>query len=117
MKTAIRTIPEMAAGTALRLMILAVTLAITALPAAARDGIPWDALSQDEQNTLRRYQDNWSTIKPGEQKKLRHGAQRYLDLPPEKRQAVKRKHHQYEKMSPEERKRLREKYRNKKSQH
>jgi len=105
----------MTTGTALRLMILTVTIAITALPAVARDGIPWEALSQDEQNTLRKHRDNWTTIKPGDQQKLRQGARRYLNLPLEKRQAVKRKHHQYEKMSPEERRRLREKYRNKKS--
>ncbi|MGB5340426.1 MAG: DUF3106 domain-containing protein [Gammaproteobacteria bacterium] len=107
----------MTATTALRLMLLTVMLASTALPASARDGIPWDALSREEQNALHNYRHNWSAIQPGEQEKLRQGAQRYLDLPPEKRQAVKRKHDQYEKMTPEERKRLRDKYRNKKSKH
>ena len=78
---------------------------------AARDGIPWSALSAEEQRLLARHRGRWSSYSPQEQAKLRRGVQRYLELPPEKRNAVNQKQQQYKNMSPEQRERLREKYR------
>jgi hypothetical protein len=76
-----------------------------------QSGVPWGALSTDEQAALKDYHRNWQGYSPAEQNKLRHGARRYLDLPPQDRDAVKRKQQQYKKMSPQEREELREKYR------
>ena len=74
-------------------------------------GVPWGALSGDEQSTLKDHRRNWTGYSAAEQKKLRQGARRYLDLPPRERDAVKRKQQQYKNMSPKEREQLREKYR------
>ena len=74
-------------------------------------GVPWGALSSDEQAALKDYRRNWNGYSATEQNKLRQGARRYLDLPPQERDAVKRKQQQYKKMSPQEREQLREKYR------
>lgn len=73
-------------------------------------GVPWGALSGDEQTTLKDHRRNWTGYSPSEQNKLRQGARRYLDLPPRERDAVKRKQQQYKNMSPQEREQLREKY-------
>jgi hypothetical protein len=75
-------------------------------------GVPWNALSGDEQAELKNHRRNWKAYSPAEQNKLRQGARRYLDLPPRERDAVKRKQQQYRNMSPQEREQLREKYRN-----
>jgi hypothetical protein len=78
---------------------------------ARQDGIPWSALSAEEQRLLARHRGSWSSYTPQEQAKLRRGVQRYLELPPDKRNAVNQKQQQYKNMSPEQRERLREKYR------
>jgi hypothetical protein len=78
---------------------------------ADKGGIPWDALSGEEQELLGKHRRSWSGYSSQEQDKLRRGARRYLELSPGKRNTVKQKHRQYEEMSPQERKRLREKYR------
>jgi len=74
-------------------------------------GVPWNALSSDEQAALKDYRRSWTKYSPEEQNKLRRGANRYLNLPPRERDAVKRKQQQYQNMSPQEREQLREKYR------
>jgi len=74
-------------------------------------GVPWDALSGDEQSALKDHRRKWKAYSPAEQNKLHQGARRYLDLPPQERDAVKRKQQQYRNMSPQEREQLREKYR------
>jgi hypothetical protein len=81
---------------------------------ADKGGIPWDALSEQEQELLAKHRRSWSGYSSQEQDKLRRGARRYLELSPGKRDTVKQKHRQYEEMSPQERKRLREKYRRQK---
>jgi hypothetical protein len=105
------------------LLVATLTTALFAPAALPRDrgngygqhtsegGIPWDALSGDEQTTLKDYRRNWTRYSPAEQQKLRRGARRYLDLPPGQREAVRRKQEQYRNMSPRERERLREQYR------
>jgi Protein of unknown function (DUF3106) len=74
-------------------------------------GVPWNALSGEEQTVLKDHRRNWTGYSPAEQNKLRQGAHRYLSLPPRERDAVKRKQQQYRDMSPQEREQLREKYR------
>ena len=78
---------------------------------SSRNGVPWSALSADEQAALKDYRRNWTSYSPAEQNKLRQGANRYLNLPPRERDAVKRKQQQYKNMSPQEREQLREQYR------
>lgn len=80
-------------------------------PSTRNGGVPWSALSSDEQATLKDHRRNWMSYSPAEQNKLRQGANRYLNLPPRERDAVKRKQQQYKNMSPQEREQLREKYR------
>lgn len=74
-------------------------------------GVPWNALSADEQAALKNHHRKWKSYSPAEQNKLHQGARRYLDLPPRERDAVRRKQQQYRNMSPREREQLREKYR------
>jgi hypothetical protein len=74
-------------------------------------GVPWDALSGDEQSALKDHRRKWKAYSPAEQNKLHQGARRYLDLPPQERDAVKRKQQQYRNMSPQQREQLRDKYR------
>jgi hypothetical protein len=78
---------------------------------ARNGGVPWSALSGDEQAALKDYRRNWNGYSPAEQNNLRQGAHRYLNLAPQERDAVKRKQQQYKNMSPQEREQLREKYR------
>ena len=110
MKTQIRVIPEVPRRPLLAGMLLAVALALAALPTHAGSGIAWQDLSKEEQSVLMKYRADWSSLSPARQQKLRKGARSYLQLPPEKRKAVERKHSQYEKMSPKEREKLRKKY-------
>jgi len=110
MKKVIRTIPEAARKSLLATTLLAAALALTATAAHSESGIPWQALSKEEQSVLAKHREDWSSLSPGRQQKLRKGASQYLQLPPDKREAVERKHNQFEKMSPQEREKLREKY-------
>jgi len=109
MKKVIRTIPEVARSL-LATTLLAAALALTATTAHSESGIPWQALSKEEQSVLAKHRNDWSNLSPDKQQKLRKGARKYLQLPPDKRKAVERKHSQYEKMPPEEREKLRKKY-------
>lgn len=77
---------------------------------AQRDAIPWQSLSRDEQDALRRYQNQWDGYSSERQREMRRGAQRYLTLPPQKRRDVEQRRQEYQRMSPEERRRLREEY-------
>jgi hypothetical protein len=81
---------------------------------ASNGGVPWGALSQQEQEVLKKHRRSWSGYSSQEQEKLRRGARHYLELSPGERSTVKQKHRQYEKMSPQERDRLREEYRRQK---
>jgi hypothetical protein len=81
---------------------------------AGKDGIPWGALSKQEQKLLQKHRRSWSGYSSREQEKLRRGARGYLELSPGQRDTVKQKHRQYEKMSPQKRKQLREEYRRQK---
>jgi len=110
MKKVTRTIPEVPHNCLLAVTLLAALLTLAAIPAHSESGIPWQALSKDEQSVLVKHRAEWSSLSPDQQRKLRSGASQYLQLPPEKRKAVERKHSQFEKMSPEEREKLREKY-------
>jgi hypothetical protein len=110
-----QTVPEPKAGSPLARLLLAAVLLLSACPAAAQPGIPWDALSDSEQTLLRKYRGSWSGMDAAEQARLRQGARRYLSLPPDKRQAVEREHRQYERLPPRERQRLKEKYRKQKN--
>jgi len=111
MKKVIRTIPEVPRRPLLAVTLLAAALTLAGIPPAhSESGLPWQALSKDEQSVLVKHREDWSSLSPGQQQKLRNGARQYLQLPPEKRKAVERKHSQFEKMSPEEREKLREKY-------
>ena len=115
MKTPIRTKPEALPrphqpGILLGILLIA-TLALPSTPAYPESGIPWQALSKDEQSVLAKHRADWASLSPAQQRKLRKGARQYIQLPPDKRKAVERKHSQYEKMSPREREKLRKKYR------
>jgi hypothetical protein len=78
---------------------------------AERGDIPWQSLSPEEQDALKRHRGKWNGYSSERQQHMREGAQRYMDLPPEKRRAVDEQRRHYQQMSPEERMRLREKYR------
>jgi hypothetical protein len=110
MKKVIRTIPEAARKSLLPTTLLAAALALNATVAHSESGIPWQALSKEEQSVLAKHRNDWSNLGPDRQQKLRKGVRRYLQLPPDKRKAVERKHSQFEKMSPQEQEKLREKY-------
>ncbi len=77
---------------------------------AQRGDIPWDALSPEEQQALKRYRGQWNEYSGERQQRLRDGAQRYMDLPPDKRRQVEQQRREYEQLSPKERERLRKEY-------
>ena len=73
--------------------------------------IPWQSLSNEEQDALRDYRGRWNEYDPDRQQRIREGAKRYQRLPAEKRHEVEKKRREYEQLSPQERRRLREEYR------
>ena len=73
-------------------------------------GIPWNTLSPEEQDILKKHHRNWTGYPTSEQNRLRVGARHYLNLSPNERDKVKRKQNQYREMTPAERKQLRDKY-------
>ncbi len=77
---------------------------------AQRGDIPWESLSAEEQQALKRYRGQWDDYSSDRQQRLRQGAQRYMELPPDKRQQVEQQRRQYEQLSPQERERLRKEY-------
>jgi hypothetical protein len=77
---------------------------------AQRGDIPWNSLSPEEQQALKRYRGQWDEYSGERQQRLREGAQRYMDLPPDKRREVEQQRREYEQLSPEERERLRKEY-------
>lgn len=77
---------------------------------AERGDIPWQSLSPQEQDALRRYRNQWNNYSSERQQEMRRGAQRYLDLPPQKRREVEQQRQEYQQMTPEQRRRLREEY-------
>lgn len=103
-------------------VLLASVLAIALLPdraqaldaerlyLAARGDIPWQSLSPEEQEALRRYRGHWNRYDAEQQRRIREGAQHYLRLPPEKRREIERQQRHYRQLSPEEKRRLREEY-------
>jgi hypothetical protein len=106
-------------GTILRL--LALVLMLSGAPAQAdidpyrlylaeRGDIPWESLSPEEQQALKRYRGQWDGYSTERQQRLRQGAQRYMDLPPDKRREVEQQRREYEQLSPQERERLRKEY-------
>jgi hypothetical protein len=80
---------------------------------AERGEIPWNSLSREEQEALKRHRGEWDGYSGERQRHMREGAQRYLDLPPEKRREVDEQRKHYQQLSPQERERLREEYRRK----
>lgn len=77
---------------------------------AERGDIPWESLSPEEQQALKRYRGQWEGYSSERQQRLRQGAQRYMDLPPDKRREVEQQRREYEQLSPQERERLRKEY-------
>ncbi len=77
---------------------------------AANGQIPWQSLSDEEQDALRDYRGRWHDYDSDRQQRMREGARRFHQLPPKKRHEVERKHHEYEQLSPQERRRLRQEY-------
>ena len=73
-------------------------------------GIPWNALSPEEQDILKKHRRNWTGYPENEQYRLRDGARRYMSLSPNERDRLERKQKQYREMTPAERKKLRDKY-------
>ena len=105
--------------------LLAVTVLLGAQPChaeidayrlylAERGEIPWQSLTPEEQQALKRHRGKWDGYSSERQKDMRQGAQRYLNLTPDKRREVEQQRHQYEQLSPQERKRLREEYKRQK---
>ena len=78
---------------------------------AERGDIPWQSLSPEERDALKRHRKNWNNYDTDRQQGMRQGAKRYLDLPADRQREVEKKRREYENLSPEERERLREEYR------
>ena len=77
---------------------------------AANGHIPWQSLSEEEQEALRDYRGRWNDFDTDRQQRIREGARRYRQLPPDQRRKIEQKHHEYEQLSPQERRRLRKEY-------
>ena len=103
-------VPDMQLRGACIALLLGCLLSAFSLPALAERGIPWNQLTDGEQEVLQKHRRSWSSYDRGEQSRLQRGARSYLELPREKREAVRRKRDEYKRMSPEERERLRKQY-------
>lgn len=73
-------------------------------------GIPWNTLSPEEQDILKKHRRDWTGYPENEQNRLRDGARRYMRLSPNERDRLERKQKQYREMTPAERKQLRDRY-------
>lgn len=73
-------------------------------------GVPWDQLSQDEQQVLRPLQDQWDHLPPSRQERLRKGAKRWESLSAEQREKLKERFQRWKELPPERQERIRKRF-------
>jgi hypothetical protein len=78
---------------------------------ARADGVNWESLSPQQQETLAPMKDDWRELPPNRQERLRQGAERWNSLPPEQRNRLQDRMHRYDNMSREEKARIKERMR------
>jgi len=97
----------------LRTLVLAGLLsAILVAPVwADNEGVPWNSLSRQEQQTLKRFHERWDQLPLERQHRLQKGAERWSKMTPEQRQRVRKKFQRWKKLPPEQRQATRERFR------
>lgn len=75
---------------------------------AASEALPWDSLSPQEQQTLKRFHNRWEKLPPERQHRLQKGADRWSKLTPGQRRRVRRKFRRWKKLPPEQRQAIRD---------
>lgn len=78
---------------------------------AHADGVDWESLSPQQQETLAPMRENWRELPPNRQERLRQGAERWNSLPPEQRNRLQDRMHRYDNLSPDEKGRIKERMR------
>lgn len=95
----------------MRSYLLAFSLLIVTalLPNSAKaEGVAWESLTTQQQETLADVKDGWNDLPPHRQERLSNGADKWATMSPEQREQIKRKLNRYKNLPPEERARVKE---------
>src|SRR6185295_694169 len=87
---------------------VAALLASTAAGSArADDGVPWQQLSPEQQQTLQQFKEQWDQLPADRQRQLVEGAERWKSLSPVEREQTKERLQRWQSLEPEDRERMR----------
>ena len=92
------------------IILLTGLLLLGAGPARALEPTPWQALSEEEKETLIQHRNQWGKYPPKRQQRLLEGTRRYQQLGPAEQHRMDRARRRFQELPPVERKRLRERY-------
>jgi hypothetical protein len=95
----------------MRSYLLAFSLLIAAalLPSTVKaEGVAWESLTTQQQETLGDIKDGWNDLPPHRQERLSKGADKWATMSPEQRQQIKQKLNRYKNLPPEEKARVKE---------
>lgn len=91
------------------LLALGLLMSAALLPSTAKaEGVAWESLSSQQQETLADIKDSWNDLPPHRQERLSKGADKWATMDPEQREQVKQKLNRYKNLSPEEKTRVKE---------
>ncbi len=94
-----------------RIVILLLALfSVAYVHAGEPEGIPWEALTQQERQVLKPFAGQWDDFTPQRQQRLRKGARRWQEMDAGQRQRIKKRFKRWMELSPESRARIRERY-------
>ena len=83
---------------------------VLALSAEGDAPLAWDQLSQEEQQTLKPFQERWDSLPPERRERLQHGAKRLQTMTPAQREQARDRFARWQKMTPEQREMARKRY-------
>lgn len=80
--------------------------------ALAAEGRPWDQLTPEQRQMLRKaHEERWNSMSAEEQQRMLKGVERWQKMTPEERERIRAKREKFRSMPPEARERMREKFR------
>jgi Protein of unknown function (DUF3106) len=72
--------------------------------------IPWQQLTQEEQQVLNKFGDRWDQLPPERQQRLLNGARQWSKMNSDERAQARQRFQQWQQMKPDEQARLRERF-------
>lgn len=89
-----------------------IVLAMGGVVYAQTDGqsIPWQQLTQEEQQVLNKFGDRWDQLPPERQQRLLNGARQWSNMDSDQRSQARQRFQQWQQMKPDEQARLRERF-------